>query len=129
VRPTCQLRVATGEFRTPGIHYQSSIGQEIAMVTEYHPDWCSRAACTAYLDEGDEFHRSEPVVIKTDDPMVEIYAFKTAYQDGTDEYIEMVKLHVPAMEPWHLARPVLGVELVLPIASATAVLRAVAVLS
>ncbi|MDG6105454.1 hypothetical protein Daura_47285 [Dactylosporangium aurantiacum] len=99
------------------------------MIAEYHPDWCSRAACTAYTEVGDDLHRSEPVVIKTDDPTVELFVFKTAYMDGTHEYIEMAKLEVPTVRPWHLSEPVLGTELILPMSSATAALRAVAVLT
>ncbi|MER7279031.1 hypothetical protein ABT369_31790 [Dactylosporangium sp. NPDC000244] len=99
------------------------------MNSAYHPDWCSEAACTAYLDEADQLHRSEPIVIETDDPTVELYVFKTAYDDGSGEYIEMVKLDVPTVRPWHLSKPFLGVELILPVSSAAAVLQAVAALA
>lgn len=99
------------------------------MKPEYHPDWCSRAACTAYLDNGDELHRSEPVVIKTDDPGVELFIAKTANRSGGGVCVEMAKLNVPTVQPWHLSEPVDGTELVLPLQTASAMVRAAAVLT
>ncbi|GAA0723579.1 hypothetical protein [Dactylosporangium roseum] len=99
------------------------------MNAEYHPDWCARNACTAYVEDGDELHRSEPMVIKTDDPTVDLFVYKTAGPDGATEYIEMARLDVPTEQSWHLSEPVLGTELVLPMSSAGAVVRAMAVLS
>jgi hypothetical protein len=95
----------------------------------HHPDWCSRHACTAYVEQADELHRSEPVVIETDDPTINVFVYRTADPGGDAEYIEMVKLTVPSARPWYLAEPLPGTELVLPVASAGAISRAVAVLT
>ena len=95
----------------------------------YHPSWCALDACTAYVEHSDELHRSEPVVVETDDPTVELFVFKTANPDGRSVCIELVKLTVPTALSWHLSEPLLGTELVLPMTSAEAVSRAVAVLA
>jgi hypothetical protein len=99
------------------------------MTPEYHPDWCSRTACTAYLEDGDELHRSEPIVIKTDDPGVALFIAKTANRSGTGACIEIAKLSVPTTQPWHLSEPVDGTELVLPTQTASAMMRAAATLA
>ncbi|GAB3845792.1 hypothetical protein ACFPIJ_38745 [Dactylosporangium cerinum] len=64
-----------------------------------HPVWCVRAACTAYAPNGDELHRSEPVVVKTSDPAVGLYLSKVADPDGSDEHIELVLLELVEDSP------------------------------
>lgn len=82
-----------------------------------HPDWCSRAACTAYVQGGDEYHRSEPLVVKTDDPAVGLYVCKLADPDGGEEFIEFSLLEHTDSKPWHLIEPMNCREILLSKAS------------
>ncbi|MER7003886.1 hypothetical protein ABT297_12690 [Dactylosporangium sp. NPDC000555] len=89
------------------------------MVEEYHPDWCDRAACTAYGPRADGYHRSEPFVLATDGPGVQLYVYKVADWDGTNESIEIAQLERrTADKPWHLREPLR--EMHLPQTTATA---------
>lgn len=95
------------------------------MSEELHPNWCARAVCTAYSPEMDEYHRSEPFVVQTDDPRVNLFISKVADPDGTKEHIEIVELEVgDTSRPWHLREPIR--EMFLPRASADAAWRAMA---
>ncbi|WP_238006128.1 hypothetical protein KZZ52_51700 [Dactylosporangium sp. AC04546] len=94
------------------------------MSEELHPNWCSRAVCTAYGPAADEYHRSEPIVVRTDDPRVDLFISKVADPDGTNEYIEITALERDDQQPWHLREPVRG--MCLPRASADAAWRAMA---
>lgn len=94
------------------------------MSEELHPAWCARKVCTAYGPAVDEYHRSEPFVIQTDDPWVDLFIFKVADPDGANEFIEMTELERDAGQPWHLREPLRG--MLLPRASADAAWRAVA---
>lgn len=96
------------------------------MTTETHPDWCARAACTAYLPGGDEYHRSEPWFVKTDDPAINLVIYKIADPDGTEEHVELSMLQLSDGQPWHLAEPIAGRELLLPCATADAARQALA---
>src|SRR4051812_5724453 len=84
------------------------------METEAHPDWCTRTACTAYemgRGDGDQFerwHRSDPLVVKTDDASVDLLIHKFAEVDGTDEHIEVAAMKLPIEQPWYLAEPIEG---------------------
>ncbi|GAA2614764.1 hypothetical protein GCM10010399_52110 [Dactylosporangium fulvum] len=94
------------------------------MSEELHPAWCARKVCTAYGTAADEYHRSEPFVIQTDDPWVDLFIFKVADADGANEFIEMTELERGTGQPWHLREPLRG--MLLPRASADAAWRAVA---
>ncbi|GAB3868123.1 hypothetical protein ACFPIJ_23860 [Dactylosporangium cerinum] len=96
------------------------------MNTQPHPDWCARTACTAYLPDGDEYHRSEPLVVKTDDPAINLFISKIADPDGSDEHIELSILQLSDGQPWHLTEPTANRELLLPTTTADAVRRALA---
>ncbi|WP_433079438.1 hypothetical protein ACQP1P_40160 [Dactylosporangium sp. CA-052675] len=76
------------------------------MSEELHPDWCSRVACTAYGSDADQYHRSEPIVVPTEDPRVDLFISKVADRDGLDEYIKIAKLERHASPAWHLREPV-----------------------
>lgn len=89
-----------------------------------HPDWCVRTACTAYVPDGDEYHRSEPVVVKTDDPAINLFICKLADPDGTDEHIEIAMLQLSEGQPWYLTEPIANREILLPRDSADAVRQA-----
>lgn len=91
------------------------------MNTLYHPDWCSLGACTAYSASCDpeesaleRWHRSEPVVIKTDDPNARLFVHWFAEADGSGEYLEVSMLETSDEQPWYLTDPVPGKELLLP---------------
>ncbi|MEV4134040.1 hypothetical protein AB0J72_17950 [Dactylosporangium sp. NPDC049742] len=96
------------------------------MNAEFHRDWCSRTACTAYLPDGDEYHRSEPLFLKTDDPAINLVICKLADPDGTEEHIELSMLQLSGGQPWHLTEPIAGRELLLPSSTADAARRALA---
>jgi hypothetical protein len=96
------------------------------MVTQPHPDWCAHAACTAYTPDGDRYHRSEPLVVKTDDPAISLFISKIADPDGDGEHIEMSMLQLSEGQPWHLTEPIAGRELLLPSIAADAARRALA---
>jgi hypothetical protein len=98
----------------------------------YHPSWCARTACTAYGVEGDSeggyelWHRSEPVVIPTDDPHVSLFIHRFAEPDGSNECLELAMLKVASPTPWYLTPT--NRELVLPHQSAGAMYEAMAAL-
>jgi hypothetical protein len=92
---------------------------------DHHPQWCDRAACTAYGPTADEYHRSAPFVFETDDPKVQLYVYKVADRDGTDESIELAELDCrTADQPWHLREPLR--EMYLPQPTAVALQGALA---
>ncbi|MET7426634.1 hypothetical protein [Dactylosporangium sp. NPDC005555] len=98
------------------------------MSTHYHPDWCGLAACTAYgvsHDPGgllERWHRSEPLVIKTNDPTARLFVHWFAEADGSDEHLEVSMLETSDEQPWYLTDPVPGKELLLPRWSADSLL-------
>lgn len=92
------------------------------MNAQHHPDWCSPSACTAYGPMADEFHRSEPIVVKTDDPVLCLYVYKVA--DGGGEFVEMSLLEPLDGMPWHLCEPVCNREIVVPQKSVDAMRQA-----
>ncbi|WP_327006859.1 hypothetical protein OHA72_06020 [Dactylosporangium sp. NBC_01737] len=96
------------------------------MNAQPHPVWCARAACTAYMPGGDEYHRSDPLVAKTDDPAINLYISKIADPDGSDEHIELSMLQLSDGQPWHLTEPIASRELLLPSTTADAARRALA---
>ncbi|GAA3232700.1 hypothetical protein ACFO1B_21120 [Dactylosporangium siamense] len=96
------------------------------MNAQTHPDWCARRVCTAYLPGADEYHRSEPLVVKTDDPAINLFISKIADPDGSHEHIELSMLQLSDGQPWHLTEPLAGRELLLPSAAADAACRALA---
>jgi hypothetical protein len=89
-----------------------------------HPAWCVRTACTAYIPDSDELHRSEPIVVKTSDPAVGLYLSKVADPDGSDEHIELVLLELVDGQPWHLTEPLYGREILMSLDGADAVRQA-----
>ncbi|MFG2044728.1 hypothetical protein [Dactylosporangium sp. NPDC048998] len=72
----------------------------------------------------DEYHRSQPFIVQTDDPRIDLFISKVADPDGTNEYIEITELERDDDQPWHLREPVRG--MFLPRASADAAWRAMA---
>ncbi|GAA1575560.1 hypothetical protein GCM10009827_116750 [Dactylosporangium maewongense] len=100
----------------------------------YHPDWCARTACTAYGVEGDRdqtfelWHRSEPLVIQTDNPRVSLFIHRFAEVDGSGECLELAMLEIASAKPWYLTDSVANRELVLPRESADAMFLAMAAL-
>ncbi|WP_433209363.1 hypothetical protein ACQP00_45020 [Dactylosporangium sp. CS-047395] len=75
----------------------------------------------------DEYHRSEPFIVPTGDPRVEVFISKIADPDGANEHIEISALELRDGKPWHLCEPVRG--MCLPWASADAAWRAMAELT
>lgn len=98
--------------------------RERNLSAETHPTWCARASCTAYQEDLEPLHRSEPVVIPADDdPGVALFIYVMADPDGSGECVALVKLPTPAPEPWYLVEPV-GMELLVPRSSAGATAHA-----
>ncbi|MET7422055.1 hypothetical protein [Dactylosporangium sp. NPDC005555] len=102
------------------------------MVLQEHPDWCTRAACTAYGVDGDSsdryerWHRSEPLVVQTSEPTIGLFIHRFAEADGTDESIELTAVELPVVVPWYLAEPVDDRTFLLRQDSAAALMQAVA---
>jgi hypothetical protein len=94
-----------------------------------HPSWCSRRQCTAYpvrpMDR--EYHRSEPLVVPTEDPDVAVFVHRGADPDGGKEYIEIAELELPLDGPFYEERPRYGQEIILPVPVADALRRAIRV--
>src|SRR5688572_17398371 len=99
-------------------------------MTGAHPHWCSAASCTAYSTELTDllYHRSEPVVIPSEDDRIKIYVFRMADADGAVEHVELAYLEEPIGTPWYLHEPCGGgpTELVMPIDVAGQVQSAIA---
>jgi len=76
-------------------------------MSETHPHWCSPTSCTAYSDAMTDllYHRSEPVIIPTEDDWINIYIYRIADSDGRFEYVEVAELDEPVHEPWYLQDP------------------------
>jgi hypothetical protein len=79
-----------------------------------HPAWCCRRHCTAYAPAGAvdrRYHRSEPLVLPTDDPLVRWYVHLAADPDGSEPYIELAELEAPVPDPWWHPRDCLNAVL------------------
>jgi hypothetical protein len=72
-----------------------------------HPHWCSPSSCSAYSAELSDllYHRSAPAVVPTDDDRIKIYIYRSADEDGGNDYVELVELEEPIIEPWYLNQP------------------------
>jgi len=92
-----------------------------------HPSWCTRKHCTAYpmqpVDR--EYHRSEPLIVSTEDPGVAVYVHRSADPDGSAQYVEIVELDIPFDGPSFEARARFGQELILPLPIAEALRQAI----
>lgn len=71
------------------------------MSSDYHPAWCDPKHCTAYLWQDHDAHRSEAVVVPTEDHNVSVFIYRAADPDGTGERIELAELEAATAENWH----------------------------
>ena len=96
-----------------------------------HPRWCARRFCTAYATAVEEqLHRSEPIVIATDDPRIAIYVHRDAAPDGSQSFVDITELEGRVAEPWYLHEPCerWSAELMLPVGLAEKLQSAIAAL-
>lgn len=81
------------------------------MTSAFHPAWCSPEACSVADPTLEPYHRSEPIILPTDDPGVSLYLYREAYEDCSAEFLVMVKLVVADDQPWYLTEPLGGREI------------------
>jgi hypothetical protein len=91
-----------------------------------HPSWCSLAHCNAYpiRPRDREYHRSEPLVVSTEDPGVALFVHRGADRDGSEEYIEKAELDVPFDGPFYDEEPRVKVGINMSLSTADGLRRA-----
>jgi hypothetical protein len=97
------------------------------MSRRWHPSWCVRKYCTAYpkRPHDREYHRSEPLIVVTEDPDVAVFVHRSADPEDGAEFIEITELDIPFDGPFYDERPRLGQQLIMSVPIADALRRAI----